>query len=131
MLGQPRRFNLAARRRGGIAAFSKDDVGAHQRLAGRQVLPHAPIDAAELRGGGGGFLDRRPRDRRGGLAQGRERRVHRLGARGHLAHPERLALAGGDIPQLGNTRFRQRIGCLARVPIERAQRRSAVANLSF
>ena len=59
VLGQPRGFHLAARGRGGIAAFGEDDVGGHQLLAGCHVVAHALVDVAEL-GGGLGRLRRPP-----------------------------------------------------------------------
>ena len=65
------------------------------------------------------------------LTERHERHVHHFAARGHFAHPERLALAGRDVAVLRDARLRQRIGGFARVSIERAQRRRALADLSF
>jgi hypothetical protein len=97
-----------------------------------QVLARAAVHVAEL-GDVGSRLHERACSLgvRGRSPQSVQIASHILEKRRDLRHPERDALAGGDVGVLSRAHVGERVGRLARVLIERAERLTALRDLLF
>ena len=126
-------FDFERRAGGRVAALREDDVGGHQRSSsGFDVIARAGVDGPEFGDRDRRAVERRQHVRAGReLAQPRDERRRGLGGRRNLGHPERDALARGDVGLLAAAHVGERHGGVARVQVECAARGALFGDVLF